>query len=270
MKNPPASPQSQMGLTGRTILGIYLMILSALLVYFLIALWPSTDPNASGEVTAMLFGQELTFSVDIQLIVLVVVVAALGGNVHSAMSFIDYTGNKRLYNNWVWWYILRLFIGISLALIFYFVIRGGFLAGGTTSGEINKFGIAAVAGLVGMFSKQATDKLRELFDTLFKTEKPDERADKLTNPVPEIINIKPDSIAADTAGLSLTIEGKNFIQESVVKLGGVSQTTSFNSNTQLTVSVSDSGVIKPPEIEVTVFNPPPGGGNSNIYKLKVT
>lgn len=58
---------------------------------------------------------------------------------------------------------------MSLALVFYFVIRGGFLS--TTGGaqDINPYGIAALAGLVGMFSKQATDKLSEVFGTLFRS-----------------------------------------------------------------------------------------------------
>lgn len=73
-------------------------------------------------------------------------------------------------------------MGMALALIFYFVIRGGLLSTGVQPNETSPFGIAAVAGLVGMFSKQTTDKLRELFDNLFKTEKgkgDDIRGDKL-------------------------------------------------------------------------------------------
>jgi len=38
---------------------------------------------------------------------------------------------------------------------------------------------AAVAGLTGMFSKQATDKLRETFETLSKTDNPPACVDEL-------------------------------------------------------------------------------------------
>jgi hypothetical protein len=43
------------------------------------------------------------------------------------------------------------------------------------------YGIAAISGLVGLFSKQATDKLREVFDTAFRVNKggDSERADNL-------------------------------------------------------------------------------------------
>jgi hypothetical protein len=48
-------------------------------------------------------------------------------------------------------------------------VRGGLLAAQASADAVNPYGVAALAGLVGMFSKQATDKLREVFDTLFRT-----------------------------------------------------------------------------------------------------
>jgi hypothetical protein len=44
---------------------------------------------------------------------------------------------------------------------------------------VNVYGIIAIACLAGLFSKQATDKLREVFENLFRVEKPVKRADKL-------------------------------------------------------------------------------------------
>ena len=80
-----------------------------------------------------------------------------------------------------WYLILRTPIGIALALLFYLVLRGGLIAPtlSTTPADptpkshawtlLNPYGLAAIAAMAGMFSKQATDKLSELFDTLFKT-----------------------------------------------------------------------------------------------------
>lgn len=81
--------------------------------------------------------------------------------------------------SWTWWFILRPFIGMPLALIFYFVVRGGFFTLAADTNAVSSFGIAGLAGLVGMFSKQAIEKLREIFEDIFKITKPDQRTDKL-------------------------------------------------------------------------------------------
>ena len=104
---------------------------------------------------------------------LVMLAGALGSYVHTTTSFVTYVGNKSLVDSWTWWYLLRPFIGMALALIFYFTVRGGFLFFTTTGNEakdISPFSIASLSGLVGMFSKQATDKLKEVFDNLFRTQ----------------------------------------------------------------------------------------------------
>ncbi|NJL28327.1 MAG: hypothetical protein HC897_10775 [Thermoanaerobaculia bacterium] len=117
---------------------------------------------------------------ELDLVVLVLLAGALGSYVHAATSFTSYVGNQRLHKSWLWWYILRPFIGSALALIFYFVVRAGFVQNGSGPENLNLFGIAGLAGLTGMFSKQATDKLREVFDNLFSVKGGDDaRADKL-------------------------------------------------------------------------------------------
>jgi hypothetical protein len=69
-----------------------------------------------------------------------------------------------------------------MALIFYAVLRGGFLTGTAADARVvNPFGAMAVAALVGMFSDKASQKLKEVFETLFKSE--DKRANKLAAPV---------------------------------------------------------------------------------------
>ena len=153
-------------------LGILLMLLGIALISLLIAMWPVV-----ADATTRPTGQERTFdwlgftyhlTPDAALIVLVVLTSALGSFVHAATSFGDYVGNRKLRISWVWWYLLRLLVGSALAVIFYFAIRGGFFANNATSTEINPYGIAAISGIVGLFSKQATDKLREVFDTAFR------------------------------------------------------------------------------------------------------
>jgi hypothetical protein len=172
-------------------LGIYLVVLATFVVYFLFALWPVLIKGADGKeewsASLSLIGHSLEISHEGRLILLVMLAGALGSYVHATTSFVTFVGNRRLMSSWVWWYVLRPFIGVALALVFYFVIRGGLLSAGATAADVSPFGIVALAALAGMFSKQATDKLRELFDDFFKTEAgkgDDVRRDKLGTALP--------------------------------------------------------------------------------------
>jgi hypothetical protein len=167
-------------------LGLYHLVMVLLFVYFLISIWPAYTTGENGKLimegTFKIFKETITISSETRFILLVIIAAALGSYVHTATSFVSYVGNKRLVMSWAWWYILRPFIGMALALVFYFVVRAGLLSTSTNAEEISVFGIAAVAGMVGMFSKQASDKLEEVFKNLFKTkegEGDDARKDKL-------------------------------------------------------------------------------------------
>ena len=164
--------------------GVYFIILSVVLLYLLVSIWPpaisDAAPSWSSQPVSLLLGWlKFSLSDEVRLILIVILAGALGSYVHSATSFIDYVGNREFVRSWAWWYILRPFIGISLALVFYFVIRAGFFSPSAEVGATSPYGFAAIAGLVGMFSKQATDKLSELFDTLFKTTEPERRGDSL-------------------------------------------------------------------------------------------
>lgn len=269
MSDSSGEVKIKMGIVGKTILGTYLAILTSLLIYLIFALWISAESDTSNVINVLLFGQEVSFTTDQQIIALVVIVAALGSTVHTATSFAAFAGNQRLYRNWTWWYILRLFSGAALALLFYLVIRGGFLAAGSTTEDMNIFGVTAVAGLVGLFSKQAIAKLRELFDNLFKVDKPDEESDKLTNPIPQIIDIDPHDTPLGSKNVVLMITGSNFIEDSIAKLDGKGTVTTFINTSKLSIAVPDLKVTQKCNIEITVFNPPPVGGESNTKTISV-
>ncbi len=112
---------------------------------------------------------------ELDLLWLVLLGGALGSFLHTAQSYSDYVGYGKLKSNWAWWYAFRPFIGAGLALVFYAAARGGFMAIATGStakaSELNPFGVVSIAALVGMFSKAATTKLGDVFDTLFKSDK---------------------------------------------------------------------------------------------------
>jgi hypothetical protein len=132
------------------------------------------------DVTTKLAGK---INRELDLLWLVLLAGCLGAFLHMGQSFTDFVGNRTIKSQWAWWYYFRPFIGAGLALVFYAAMRGGFMAITTGSNakasELNPFGLVAVAALVGMFSRAATMKLGEVFDTLFKSDKAKESKDKL-------------------------------------------------------------------------------------------
>ncbi|MBF8293918.1 MAG: hypothetical protein HW389_463 [Bacteroidetes bacterium] len=95
----------------------------------------------------------------------------LGGASHGLASLMDFRGQRRLFRSWSLWYFAQPFLGGMMAVIFYVVIRAGLLTGTgeTATNLINPYGVAAISAIVGLFTDQATNKLSEVFKTLFAT-----------------------------------------------------------------------------------------------------
>jgi hypothetical protein len=229
----------------QVLLGVFYLLLPILLIYLVFKIfppypWPVDKPDVPDAAPALKAYVPITFlrgtisvwtSLEERLLLLVIVAGALGSYVHAATSFADYLGNRKFTSSWTWWYVLRPFIGVVLALVIYFAIRGGFLLlvtnGATEAKDINPFGIGALAALTGMFSKQATDKLNEVFSTLFKSspgEGDDKREDGLTAPDLAITSIDPTT--GPTAGENkVTITGTAFVSDSTVSFGDAEATS---------------------------------------------
>jgi len=154
--------------------GIYLILLNVALLYILVKIWPGEMPPPAREAVALLGGRWLEVDVvlETRYLLIAVVAGALGSYIHLATSSADYVGDRQLVWSWAWWYILRPFIGMVLAAVVYFVVRGGLIMPESSAGNLSPYGVAAIAALAGMFSKQATDELQEVFENLFTTEKP--------------------------------------------------------------------------------------------------
>ena len=111
----------------------------------------------------------LTVTSEVRMILLVVVAGALGSLVHGFRSLFWYVGNHGFVRSWILMYFLLPFVGSSLSLIFYFVIRGGLFSPSATVDATSPFGFIGLAGLVGMFSNRAALKLQEVADSIFST-----------------------------------------------------------------------------------------------------
>lgn len=174
-KNKPISTKSDdsgaklVSPSGIIFVILYLVILSIVILYGLVQLWnfPPGDTENSSPEMKFLFWSISKFA-EIRLIIIVVLAGALGGLVHALRSLFMYVGARELKRSWLAMYFLRPFIGSTIGLIFYLVIRGGFFSTEATVTETSPFGFAALACLVGLFSEQAVEKLKEIAQTLFK------------------------------------------------------------------------------------------------------
>lgn len=157
---------------GVTAGGLLFVLAGALFFSALVKLMPVVEQGSSTSSHPVVFAgglytAHLTKSTG--LLVLALLMGAIGGYIHAATSFVSYIGNREFKASWGWWYGLRAFIGAALALVLYLAFRAGFLTAGSSTAVVDPYGVAAISALAGLFSKQATDKLEEIFNTAFRT-----------------------------------------------------------------------------------------------------
>ena len=176
---------------GILVMGAVVLAFGLVLIYTIIKIWPALQADAKpGKplkpfVKISWFDREYNLTQEKALLLVVVFSGALGAFLHVATSFSDYVGNRRLMRSWLWFYILRPVVGAGLALLFYFAVRGGLFTTSAGSSDLNPYGMAALGAMVGLFSKQATNKLQQIFDTAFSVgegEGDDARGDSIGNP----------------------------------------------------------------------------------------
>lgn len=166
---PPGIVEESRGAT--ICVGLFLVLLAIGLAYALLAVWPSSTVELGRTVWL-----GLSEAVGLKI---AAICGAIGSFVHVATSFASFAGNRTLRRSWVSWFLLRPTIAAALALVAYFVMRSDLLFAFPLGLEVSPFGIAALAGIVGLFSKQATDFVAVVCNTAFNSGNDAERAHKL-------------------------------------------------------------------------------------------
>ena len=148
----------------------------------LLILWPTALEAPSGatpagalppqKVVNYLGIAEFTLSTEVLFFLIVGLAGALGGLVHAIRSLCIYVGNRQLRWSWVAYYALLPLIGVLGGTLFYVVLRAGLFSPSTEVDQASPFGFAAVSGLVGLFSQQALEKLRQLAGQIFTEVEP--------------------------------------------------------------------------------------------------
>jgi hypothetical protein len=91
------------------------------------------------------------------------------------------------------------------------------------------------------------------------------------NPVPFVNQpLVPDAASPGAPSFTLTVNGAWFIPASVVNWNGSPRATTFISSSQLQATILASDIAAASTASVTVVNPSPGGGASNIQYLSIT
>lgn len=153
------------------VVSFYTVIVLSFGIYSLTSIWPATpaELTSNATTTVVLRGTGISFSLGPETLVIVVMIiaGAIGACVFSLSTIAHHLAKKTFGVEWQAWYFLRPFTGSGLAMIFYFLVRGGLLTLGANLQNLNLIVIAGLSGLIGMFSEQALRKLRGLADTTF-------------------------------------------------------------------------------------------------------
>jgi alpha-tubulin suppressor-like RCC1 family protein len=81
-------------------------------------------------------------------------------------------------------------------------------------------------------------------------------------PSPTITSMNPLSVPAQSGAFTLTVTGTNFSVNSVVRWGGADRPTTFVSATTVQAAIPATDLTTPRYVDITVVNPPPGGGTT--------
>jgi hypothetical protein len=246
-------------------MGICYLLLALLFFYLLIAAWP-VPVVVAGKIATFkvfnIFGIPCRWAPDRHMLFLVMVAGAVGSLTYSWTSFGDFVGNRELSTNWIWFFVLRIPIGIALAVLFYFIIRGGLLIptvqaptapGGDAADAtvlLNPYSIAAFSALAGMFSKQATDKLAAVFDVVF-TKKTDREGALGSS---KTLKVVPPSLTKGKL-VDLTVIGAGFQKDTKATINNKVRTFTWISETQGRVTTLPEDVEELGKLTLVITNP---------------
>jgi hypothetical protein len=101
-----------------------------------------------------------------------------------------------------------------MALIFYLVLRAGLVSTQGGAADLSPFGVEAIGALVGMFSSEAAEKLRDVFETLL-TKAPQGK----DHTAPQLATISAITPTHGTPSSEVTITGTGLAGATAVSFG---------------------------------------------------
>jgi len=234
------------------------------------ALYLADNPKATDRQDpscVCLFGHCHVVWGETRLLLIVMLCGFLGSLIYSLRSFFWYAGNRNLVVSWLALYALVPVVGAMLAVVFYVVLRGGLFSSATTISDTSPFGFAAVAALVGMFTNQAAEKLRTVFETLMT--KAETGKDPAVRTAPVLTNVAPASVAHGSGDTPLVVTGEHFYPDSKVVANSTELApTEFKNEKRLEATLPAAMMQNPGDVIIKVTTP--NAGTSTEFKLTVT
>ena len=145
-----------------------LLVLSNVPLACLVVLWPE-QADLTRPSRIRLLDWSWTVSPEQRILLCVAFCGLLGGSIRMLLRIRGDFTSPQVGSLYVPWYFLTPPIGAILAVAFYLVVRGGFLASGTSAQDVNLFAFGGTGVLVGMFAEAATDRLEGAFTSAFST-----------------------------------------------------------------------------------------------------
>jgi hypothetical protein len=91
----------------------------------------------------------------------------------------------------------------------------------------------------------------------------------VNNPIPTASSLSPSSATAGGASFNLNVKGTHFVTGASVLWNGTPIGSTFVSSTQLRAKIPASDISSIGTAQVSVSNPPPGGGQSRTVSFAV-
>ena len=177
----------------------------------------------------------------LKILLMVMLLGALGGQLHAITSFSAYWANQTFVSTWTFYYLIRPLVGALLALVIYLCLLGGVL--GLSVGQTNStsnLGIGAACFLTGLCSEMAIEKLIEMFRLVFQTEQAKNRSDPVnSNQVvtPVFTKLDPSTVSL-AAPQVVKIQGSGFTAACNVFIGAAMVPHNLHSLTELELPIT--------------------------------
>lgn len=152
------------------LLALGLVAFVVLLLYAVIFLLPKQEAIKSpdGSQTFWAIAPSLHYSLEQQLIALVIGVGMLGSTLRAITSFVRVSTKGQFEMQRIWSYIIRPVTGGFTAAIAYFLLRGSLFIGANSPEKFNAYGLMCIAMLSGFFSTDLLKRFKRILSRLFE------------------------------------------------------------------------------------------------------